>query len=133
MKFSAVLALGLAAVVSAAPTRLNSTYPPSAIEKRSYNGQATWYTQGGNPGACGAYSSDSDYIVALSSEMYGGGSKCGKYIKVTNTDSGASATVKVADECPSCQGGESIDLSTAAFSALGNKDQGVLPVSWTWA
>ncbi|GAA6010870.1 hypothetical protein JCM11491_004575 [Sporobolomyces phaffii] len=134
MKFSAVLALGLAAVASAAPTRLNSTNPPSSIEKRSYSGQATWYTQGGNPGACGNYASDSDYVVALSSSMYGGGGNCGRYIKVTNTDSGASTTVKVADECPTCEGGGgSIDLSTGAFEALGSKDQGVLPVSWNWA
>ncbi|GAA5984821.1 hypothetical protein JCM5350_004248 [Sporobolomyces pararoseus] len=133
MKFSAVFALALASVASAAPlsnNRLNTTNPDSGLQKRGYSGQATWYT---HPGACGNYGSDSDYIVALQSSMYAGGSHCGKQIKITNTDTGATTTAKVADECPTCESSQSIDLSTAAFKSLGSMDQGVLPVSWTWA
>ncbi|GAA6059624.1 hypothetical protein JCM10212_004127 [Sporobolomyces blumeae] len=136
MKFS----LAIVAALSAATLGFAAPMPPADrnnatthLTKRSYSGQATFYTQGGNPGACGDYHSDSDYIVALQSSMYSGGSHCGSYIKVTNTNTGASTKVKVADECPSCEGSESIDLSTAAFEAIGSKDKGVLPVSWNWA
>lgn len=34
-----------------------------------FTGQASWFTQNGNPGACGIYHSDSDYIVALQVDM----------------------------------------------------------------
>lgn len=39
-------------------------------EKRytTHNGVATYYTQDGNPGSCGDYHSDSDYIVAISQD-----------------------------------------------------------------
>ncbi|GAA5901935.1 RlpA-like double-psi beta-barrel domain-containing protein [Sporobolomyces salmoneus] len=132
MKFSAVsVALGLLSVVSAAP--VNSNEASSNLQKRGYSGQATWYTQGGAQGACGQYSSDSDYVVALQTSMYAGGSNCGKYVNIKNTNTGATTTAKVADQCPSCEGEGSIDLSKAAFSALGSTDQGVLPVSWSWA
>jgi hypothetical protein len=48
MKFSAVFALALASIASAAPlsnNRLNTTNPDRSIEKRGYSGQATWYTR----------------------------------------------------------------------------------------
>lgn len=34
-----------------------------------FTGQASWFTQNGNPGACGIYHSDSDHIVALQVDM----------------------------------------------------------------
>lgn len=133
MKFSAIVALSLSALASAAPLGSNDAASSSPqLEKRGYSGQATWYTQNGNPGACGNYASDSDYVVALQTSMYSGGSHCGQYIQVKNTNTGATTKVKVADECPTCESSESIDLSTAAFEALGSKDQGVLPVTWSW-
>lgn len=83
MRFAAVAAavFGFASFAVAAP-----------LEKRG-NGQATCafglcrrslmlsgYTQGGNPGACGWYSSDSDYVVALDTSAYNGGSHCGSMV-----------------------------------------------------
>lgn len=99
------------------------------IAKR-YSGQATYYTQGGNAGACGNVNSDSAYIVAVNSGMFDS-SKCGQSVTVTNQNNGQSITATVADMCPGC-GGTSLDLSTGAFQALGDMSAGVLPISWNY-
>lgn len=64
--------------------------------------------------------------------MYGSGGYCGETITITNTANGKSTTATVADECPSCSGSSSIDLSTGAFDAIGDEDTGVLSVSWSF-
>merc|ERR1712230_322189 len=58
------------------------------IAKR-YSGQATYYTQGGNAGACGNVNSDSAYIVAVNSGLFDS-SKCGQSVTVTNQNNGQS-------------------------------------------
>merc|ERR1712230_92602 len=73
---------------------------------RSNSGQATFFYQNGNPGACG------------------------KSVKVTNTANGKSVVATVADMCPSCASSGSLDLSTGAFDVIGAQDTGVLPISW---
>lgn len=81
--------------------------------------------------------SDTDYIAALPVGTWNrlGGSKsngnvvCGHDLKISNGDK--AITVKVVDQCPSCADNH-VDLSPAAFEALGSKDKGVLPVSWGW-
>lgn len=102
----------------------------AAPVKRGYSGQATFFYQNGNPGACGNYNDDSTKLVALDSRMYGNGEYCGKTVKITNTDNGQSVTAVVADECPTCASAGSLDLSTGAFDAIGNQDTGVLPITW---
>merc|ERR1712093_463815 len=96
----------------------------------SYSGQATYFYQGGNPGACGNYNQDSAYIVALDYRMYSGGSHCGQQVRINS--GGRSITATVADLCPSCASSGSLDLSVAAFQALGSLGQGVLPISWSF-
>ncbi|KAF8436294.1 RlpA-like double-psi beta-barrel-protein domain-containing protein-containing protein [Boletus edulis BED1] len=88
---------------------------------------ATWYTQDNNAGACGAYHTDNDLIGAMSSARYAD-SLCGRQVQITNTDNGNTVTVTIADDCPSCENENSIDLSIAAFQQL-NSDlgAGVLP------
>ncbi|WRT66739.1 uncharacterized protein IL334_003702 [Kwoniella shivajii] len=118
-------ALLVASAVVAAPIE-------TEMEKRvNHNGQATYFEVG--LGACGWWNQNSDYIVALNSEIFerNGGSNCGQGITLTNTDNGKTIKVSVADECPTCDGG-SLDLSPSAFAALtdGNMDQGVFPISW---
>lgn len=49
-------------------------------------------------------------------------SLCGQQVQITNTVSGQSITVTVADECPTCDNSNSIDLSVGAFSALSGND-----------
>ncbi|KAF8132883.1 barwin-like endoglucanase [Boletus edulis] len=91
------------------------------------SGIATWYTQDNNAGACGAYHTDNDLIGAMSSARYTD-SLCGRQVQITNTDNGNTVTVTIADDCPSCENENSIDLSIAAFQQL-NSDlgAGVLP------
>merc|ERR1711977_770315 len=96
----------------------------------SYSGQATYFYQGGNPGACGNYNQDSAYIVALDYRMYSGGSHCGQQVRINS--GGRSITATVADLCPSCASSGSLDLSVATFQALGSLGQGVLPISWSF-
>ena len=55
---------------------------------------------------------------------------CGKQLRITNTNNGKTVTVTVADECPTCSGPNSIDLSKAAFSAIADLNDGVAPISW---
>ncbi|GAA5831273.1 hypothetical protein JCM5353_008637 [Sporobolomyces roseus] len=110
----------------------SSTSTGSSSSGSTYTGQATFYYQNSVAGACGSVSSDSDKVVALQTSMYNSGSHCGETITITNTDTGASTTAVVADECPSCSGSSSIDLSTGAFDAIGSEDTGVLNVSWAF-
>ena len=62
-------------------------------------GQATFFYQNGNPGACGQYHSDSTPLVALPAWAwnYNGGSSpsqyCGQYIQVTRGDRSVNALV----------------------------------------
>ena len=46
----------------------NETHP---LNKRAFTGRGTYYYVG--LGACGTYSSDNDYMVALNGAQYGGG------------------------------------------------------------
>ncbi|KNZ53607.1 uncharacterized protein VP01_318g5 [Puccinia sorghi] len=96
----------------------------------SYHGKATFFSQDGNPGACGKTHQDSDFVVAIQSEMYGGGKFCGKTIIVTRKSTGHSIKCVAADECPGCPTDQSLDLSIAAFNALGDPDEGVFDISW---
>jgi rare lipoprotein A (peptidoglycan hydrolase) len=57
---------------------------------------------------------------------------CGKQVVITNTQNGKTVTVTVADDCPTCSGGNSIDLSVAAFKAIADESQGVVPISWVF-
>ncbi len=52
-------------------------------------------------------------------------SDCGKKIRITNSKTGATVDVTVADSCPSCEAGH-IDLSTGAFDKLGSEVDGLL-------
>jgi len=98
--------------------------------------------------------SDNDNICALQTDAYAGGSHCGKWVTIRNTDTGAQTAVSsnfnchtslltpeflnadcqcmVADSCPSCGSYSDIDLSRKVFGQLTNWDygQGVVNVEW---
>lgn len=98
-------------------------------------GTVTYYNTG--LGACGWTNTDSDYIVALPVGVWNelGGSVsngnvvCGHKLKVSNGQK--AITVEITDQCPSCADTH-LDLSPAAFQALGAEEKGVLNVSWGW-
>ncbi|CAD6580832.1 MAG: hypothetical protein CYPHOPRED_001367 [Cyphobasidiales sp. Tagirdzhanova-0007] len=121
VSFTAALSvLAVAAgIVGAAPV----------VERGSYTGKATYFYQGGQAGACEHYNSDSSKVVALDSRLYNY-SYCGKKVVITNTANGKTVVATVADECPGCSSTYSLDLSVGAFTAIGNENTGVLPITW---
>ncbi|BGP29997.1 hypothetical protein JCM10296v2_001749 [Rhodotorula toruloides] len=104
----------------------------SSASSGQYSGQATFFFQNGVAGACGSVHSDSDYIVAMDSRMYAGGSHCGQTVHITNTNNGKTVTATVADECPTCSSSGSLDLSQGAFNAIGSESDGVEPITWSF-
>ncbi|MBW0522733.1 hypothetical protein O181_062448 [Austropuccinia psidii MF-1] len=95
-----------------------------------YQGKATFFSQGGVAGACGNKHKDSDYVVAIQSNMYSQGELCGKNISITRPSTGRTIFCLAADECPGCPSSTSLDLSVAAFKALGDPDEGIFDISW---
>jgi rare lipoprotein A (peptidoglycan hydrolase) len=69
----------------------------------------------------------------MDSRRYGSGELCGKSVRITNTDNGKTVTALVADMCPTCVNGNSIDLSRAAFRSIADEATGIVPISWTFA
>jgi expansin (peptidoglycan-binding protein) len=79
-------------------------------------GEATFYVVGANAlGNCTLEFGDTDFVAAVSPDLYAGSARCGECLLV----SGAAgvALVKVVDQCPGCNAG-SLDLTTAAFEAI---------------
>jgi len=78
--------------------------------------------------------SDSDFICAMDQDLYGNAGNasplCGKQVVITNTQNGKTVTVTVADDCPTCNSSGSIDLSVAAFDAIADPSQGIVPITW---
>lgn len=102
-------------------------------------GFATYFTQNGNAGACGQYHSDSEFGIAIDSNGYWGndfsqGSDlCGKVINIKNDNNGKTVTATVWDVCPTCNNGNSLDLSVGAFNAIATESEGMVPISWSFA
>ncbi|CAE6438482.1 unnamed protein product [Rhizoctonia solani] len=113
-----------------------ATTPSSGSSETYSGGYATYFYQNGVAGACGTVHSDSDYIVAADYRRYGDLSKqsdlCGKKVLITNTKNGKTVTCTVADACPTCANGNSLDLSKGAFEAIAPLDDGMVPIEYTF-
>ncbi|KAG0144015.1 hypothetical protein CROQUDRAFT_65595 [Cronartium quercuum f. sp. fusiforme G11] len=107
------------------------------VEGLLSGGWATYFTQGGRPGACGHVHKDSDVIVALDYRRYGAvnqvSSHCDKTVEITRVSSGKTITAKVADACPTCENKNSLDLSEGAFEKLATKDEGMVSIEWKFS
>ena len=112
---------------------------------------ATYFYQNGVAGACGRVHSDYDLICAMGTprlvraaldydlsdraradyRRYGDtsvrSSLCGRSVRITNTQNGKSVNAFVADACPTCENGNSIDLSMGAFQRIADLSEGVVP------
>ncbi|KIJ34615.1 hypothetical protein M422DRAFT_782773 [Sphaerobolus stellatus SS14] len=99
------------------------------LEKRAFNGQATWYDVG--LGACGQYNAPGDFIVALNSAQFAGsgypGPNCFKPITISAF--GKTAQAVIVDECPGCAYG-SLDFSVGLFQYFTSLDAGVFQFTW---
>jgi len=116
----------LFAFVAASPVTTNST----TLEARTtHSGKGTYYEVG--LGACGYTDSDSDYIVAISQNIYNSGN-CNQYMRIENTATGDVAYGQTRDKCMGCDS-YAIDLSPSLFQALGaSLDEGTITVSWNF-
>jgi len=72
--------------------------------------------------------------VAEQFERYDGstprGADCGRKVEIINVANGKSVQATVADRCPGCKNINSLDLSQAAFDAIGDEATGVLSIKW---
>ncbi|OCH95589.1 hypothetical protein OBBRIDRAFT_788136 [Obba rivulosa] len=99
----------------------------TSFGKRFDNERFTWYEPGRN--ACGSVDSPSDWVVAMDSQHYDGGSHC--YQMITLSYGGKTVQAKVTDECPGCASG-ALDLSEALFSHFAPTSQGVIYGEWNF-
>lgn len=123
------------AQTSEASNNDNNSSPSGDVKTGGY---ATFFYQGGNPGACGVVHSDSDKIVAIDGNGYwqnfGVQSEyCGRWVNIKNTQNGKTVTAMVADVCPTCVSDNSLDLSVGAFTAIADEWEGSVPITWSWA
>ncbi|KAK7446395.1 hypothetical protein VKT23_004247 [Stygiomarasmius scandens] len=112
----------------------NSNLDISDVSGLVTGGFGTFFYQNGVAGACGTVHSDSDYIVAMDTAQYGDTSKqsglCGKQVQIFNTKNNKSVTCTIADACPTCNNGNSIDLSVGAFQQIADLSEGLINISW---
>ncbi|KIK00890.1 hypothetical protein K443DRAFT_678904 [Laccaria amethystina LaAM-08-1] len=92
----------------------------------SDTGPATSYTPGGIIGTCGVAIQNTDFSVALDNTQFGTGGLCGRSVRVSY--GGQSATVTVADKCPTCVAG--IGLTPAAFEYFAPLESGWFEATW---
>ncbi|KAI0256814.1 RlpA-like double-psi beta-barrel-protein domain-containing protein-containing protein [Lactifluus subvellereus] len=128
----------------ATPVETTTSSPsPSPSPASTYVGYGTYFRQYNNPGACGQVHSDDDLIAAIDQARYGDSgarsSLCGKKVKITAVANGNAkvydghtVVVTIADDCPTCQSENSIDLSVAAFEKLAPLSVGLLDIKWSY-
>ncbi|THU89531.1 barwin-like endoglucanase [Dendrothele bispora CBS 962.96] len=112
----------------------NSNIDVSSVSNLITGGFGTFFYQNGVAGACGTVHSDSDFIVAMDTAQYGDTSKqsdlCGKQVQIFNAKNNKSVTCTIADACPTCNNGNSIDLSVGAFQQLADLSEGLIDIKW---
>ncbi|BGP17130.1 hypothetical protein JCM10213_005248 [Rhodosporidiobolus nylandii] len=119
---------------AAAASKPKATPAPAQVEaaaQPTFNGDGTFFLQEGAAGSCGIYNSDSTPIVAVNSPQMNA-SLCGRRVRIVNERNGKTVVATVADTCPGCSYG-SLDLSTGAFDQIASRDDGRVPIQWTWA
>lgn len=107
-----------------------------SLSSGAFSGDGTYYAPG--MGACGEVNTESDYIVAVSKDLFdqytpnGNPNKntlCGK--KIQAYYEGKSVEVTVVDRCEGCAYG-SLDFSPTAFSQIADQSLGRIPITWNW-
>ncbi|KAG2149972.1 hypothetical protein BD769DRAFT_1409574 [Suillus cothurnatus] len=109
------------------PRALNLPINQSRDAKISKRDSFTYFQDGS--GACGAFNEPSDFIVALSTCDYDGGSHC--FQMMTITVNGRSTQAQVTDECLGCPCG-GLDFSEGLFEFFAPTSVGELSGSWSY-
>ncbi|KAJ7452348.1 RlpA-like double-psi beta-barrel-protein domain-containing protein-containing protein [Mycena galericulata] len=106
--------------------------PPASSDSGEFTtgGVGTWFTQNGVAGACGTVHSDTALIVALQTKTYDNGANCGRTIEIVDVATGKSQTATVADECPTCNNAESVDMSEGLFQGFATLSVGEFNIKW---
>lgn len=99
----------------------------AATSGGKFNGKGTFFRP--DQGACGAWNTVNDKIVALSADIYQGGKHCFSSVRICHGSKCANA--KVADLCPGCHH-TSLDMSPSLFKELANPDVGVIDIQWSF-
>ncbi|GAA5995935.1 hypothetical protein JCM5350_007453 [Sporobolomyces pararoseus] len=115
-----------------APTLATDPNDPEQKTNKStrWIGNATWFVPADADEACQVQYDDSDFVVALSTEIYGDSQSvsafCGAKVNVWNPYTNETASATVLGVCEDCQGPTDINLSQSLFSELDSPDIGVL-------
>ncbi|KAK0211278.1 glycoside hydrolase family 16 protein [Desarmillaria ectypa] len=107
----------------------------SQLHTRSETGIAYYGFQNHTLTACGVYSSDTDFVVGLSTDYVTWENKdhCFRHVTVSlRDDPSKSVDVTVTDACRDCGNSANVYLSVAAFEALSELTSGVLNVTWSF-
>ncbi|TFK90438.1 hypothetical protein K466DRAFT_563550 [Polyporus arcularius HHB13444] len=108
---------------------VNVVQRDSRVHKRFDNTRFTYFPPGTN--ACGGFDHENDFIVALNTHQWDGGSHC--FEEITVEYQGKTAQAKITDECMECPFG-AIDFSPGLFKYMvpGGEGQGVAYGSWNF-
>lgn len=116
------------------PKKTTTSAAPAPSPSVNTGGVATFFFQNGVAGACGTVHSDNDIIAAIDQDRYGNSGNssplCGKQVQITNLNNQKQVTVTIADDCPTCDNANSIDLSVGAFTSIATEEEGEVPISW---
>ena len=127
----AVTGIRVASLRTSSKTVLQGQFPPATSPGHHSDASLYFFVTS----ACGQVHQDTDLIAAMDQTRYESSNLCGKQVKIVSGSN--SVVVTVADECPSCENSNSIDLSKAAFEALAGHPGdptflriGELPIEW---
>jgi hypothetical protein len=104
----------------------------------SFQGDGTFFQTG--EGACGVNNVDTDFICAVSEDLFdhfpgydgvnpNNNPVCGRMIQVNFQ--GKSITLKVEDRCTGCKFND-IDMTPSAFQAIADPSRGRIEITWNW-
>ncbi|GAA5860366.1 hypothetical protein JCM5353_001398 [Sporobolomyces roseus] len=111
----------------------NGGTPEDATESTTEGNSTKWNGKGEASNACQSTFEDADFVVALSSDLYGQddsiSSLCGAKVQVWNGYTNETRDATVVGSCSDCEVTD-INLSKSLFSELDNPDLGILDVQW---
>ncbi|XP_006812919.2 uncharacterized protein LOC102803478 [Saccoglossus kowalevskii] len=102
------------------------------IDERTYSGEATFYygaaTAAAGSGACMINTGGDLMIGAMTAALWDESQACGECVEVTGPQ-GDTVFIQIIDLCAGCPEGD-INLSTDAFTQLGNLEDGRIDIEW---